>query len=638
MSKEHLDNEKKSCCSCCGCGGGSNQKESKFQKTKNIRIILGTLIFICASVFGAAYEMKIILFVIAYLLIGLDVFLSSLRNIKRGEFFDENFLMTIATLGAFAIDKYAEAAAVMLFFEIGMFFENKAVRKSEKSIADLMDIRPEYANIKSNGQLIKVSPESVNVGDIIFVKAGEKIPLDGMVIEGNSTVDNSALTGESLPQDVEAGSAVLGGCINKNGLITVEVKKTLKESAVSKILELVKNASSKSKTETFIRKFAKVYTPCVIAFAFLVAVIPPLIISGAVFSDWIYRALVFLVISCPCALVISIPLSFFGGIGGASRRGILMKGGAHIEALSAAKFFIFDKTGTLTKGVFKVSEILTENNFDKESLFELAAYAEHFSNHPIAQSIQNSFGKSIDESKIKSYEEMAGLGISAVINGKHIIAGNLNLLKKYGIEIKPYDLTGAVVYILVDGIFAGAVILSDEIKSDSKETIEALNKIGRTVMLTGDRKSVGENTARILGIDEVYTELLPDMKVKKVKEIKDKLKNGTTVFIGDGINDAPVLASADLGIAMGGAGSDAAIEAADIILMTDEPSKIITAYKIAKRTKSIVWQNIILSLGVKGIILIFGVIGYASIWAAVFADVGVTFIAVLNSIRTVIKK
>lgn len=606
-------------------------------KIKSALVIAGFALFVVALISSFAISVKLWFYIAAYLLIGWKILLTSAKNILKGEVFDENFLMSIATIGAFAIGEYPEAVAVMLFYRIGMFFEDMAVAKSRKSISDLMDIRPDYANLKKGDEILKVSPEEVKAGDIILVKPGEKIPLDGSVISGRSAVDVSALTGESVPYDAQEGSEVLSGSINKNGLLSIKVTKIFSESAVSKILDLVENASAnKSHTESFITKFAKYYTPAVVGAAALVAVLPPLFISAAAFSDWVYRALVFLVVSCPCALVVSIPLSFFGGIGGASKNGILIKGSNYLEALNYADTFIFDKTGTLTRGVFSVSKIANESWLGKDEFLKYAAYAESFSGHPIAVSIRKAYGANIDQKVISFYEDYAGFGVSAMINGKAVLAGNYAFLQNKVDGLKESSETGTIVYLSVNGKYAGYIVVADEIKADSKKTIAGLKKAGikKIYMLTGDKKEVGEYVAGELGIDEVYTDLLPDRKIAKVEEIKQNKKTkGKVVFVGDGINDAPVLAGADIGIAMGGLGSDAAIEAADIVLMTDEPSKTVAALKIAAKTKSIVWQNIIFALGVKAAVLLLAVLGMASMWSAVFADVGVTFIAVLNSIR-----
>ena len=583
---------------------------------------------------------KIILFLISYIIIGGHVLTTAFKNILKGQFFDENFLMAVATIGAFAIGEYHEAVAVMFFYQVGELFQSMAVNKSRKSIASLMNIRPDYANLKVRNNITKVSPEEVKINDFIVVKPGGKVPLDGIITEGSSSFDTSALTGESLPVSKNIGEEVLSGSVNKTGLVTIKVTKLFSESTVSKILDLVENANSKkSKTENFITKFARYYTPTVVGIAVLMAIIPLLVLKETTFYEWLYKALVFLVLSCPCALVISIPLGFFGGIGGASRHGILIKGGNYLEALNNVETVVMDKTGTLTKGVFKVTQINPENNITKEELLQYAAYAESFSTHPIAESVIKEYQKNslqIDKSLIKNYEEISGYGIKTEVNGKTVIAGNIKLMNLENINIENNPQTGTVVYIAVDGKYAGNLLISDEIKEDSLRAIEDMKKIGvkKTVMLTGDSKAIGESIAEKLNIDKAYTELLPSDKVEKIEEIFEERKsNGKILFVGDGINDAPVLARADIGVAMGGVGSDAAIEAADVVIMNDEPSKIVTAIKIAKKTRTVVWQNIALALGVKIITLILGVMGFATIWAAIFADVGVALLAILNAAR-----
>ncbi|MEK7018225.1 heavy metal translocating P-type ATPase [Bacillus sp. FSL R9-9410] len=601
------------------------------------RLVVGGILTGIAALAGLPQMITIPLFVLAYLLIGGDIVWRAVRNITRGQVFDENFLMAIATLGAFAIQQYPEAVAVMLFYQVGELFQSIAVNRSRKSITSLMDIRPDYANVKVGNETKQVSPEDVQIGEYIIVKPGEKVPLDGKVIEGTSMMDTSALTGESVPREVEVGNDVLSGFVNQNGVLTVEVTKEFGESTVSKILDLVQNASSKkAPTENFITKFARYYTPVVVITAAIMAFIPPLILEGATFSDWIYRALVFLVISCPCALVVSIPLGFFGGIGGASKSGILVKGSNYLEALNDVKYIVFDKTGTLTKGVFKVTKMEPSEGITAEELLEYAAFAEVYSNHPIAQSIRNAYGKSIDENTIEDYSEISGHGTVVKVQGKEIFAGNAKLMRKENITFKQPNTVGTLVHVAVDGKYAGYIVISDEVKEDSKQAIQKLKELGikKTVMLTGDAKSVGEAIGKELGLDEVHAELLPHQKVEEIEKI-DAAKRGKEkiAFVGDGINDTPVLARADVGIAMGGLGSDAAIEAADIVIMTDEPSKIVTAVKIAKRTRSIVWQNIIFALGVKGLVLLLGAFGIATMWEAVFSDVGVTLLAVLNAMR-----
>ncbi|MGE6366449.1 heavy metal translocating P-type ATPase [Bacillus paramycoides] len=601
------------------------------------RLVVGGILTGIAALAGLPQMITIPLFVLAYLLIGGDIVWRAVRNITRGQLFDENFLMAIATLGAFAIQQYPEAVAVMLFYQVGELFQSIAVNRSRKSITSLMDIRPDYANVKVGNETKQVSPEDVQIGDYIIVKPGEKVPLDGKVIEGTSMMDTSALTGESVPREVEVGNDVLSGFVNQNGVLTIEVTKEFGESTVSKILDLVQNASSKkAPTENFITKFARYYTPVVVITAAIMAFIPPLILEGATFSDWIYRALVFLVISCPCALVVSIPLGFFGGIGGASKSGILVKGSNYLEALNDVKYIVFDKTGTLTKGVFKVTKMEPSEDTTSEELLEYAAFAEVYSNHPIAQSIRTAYGKSIDENSIEDYSEISGHGTVVKVQGKEVFAGNAKLMRKENITFKQPDTVGTLVHVAVDGKYAGYIVISDEVKEDSKQAIQKLKELGikKTVMLTGDAKSVGEAVGKELGLDEVHAELLPQQKVEEIEKI-DAAKHGKekVAFVGDGINDTPVLARADVGIAMGGLGSDAAIEAADIVIMTDEPSKIATAVKIAKRTRSIVWQNIIFALGIKGVVLLLGAFGIATMWEAVFSDVGVTLLAVLNAMR-----
>lgn len=606
-------------------------------KTQLIKLAFSCILFGTALVLKLPDLWEFVLFFAAYLISGGKVVLRALKDIKNGQLFNENFLMSIATIGAFAIGEYPEGVAVMLFYQVGEYFQDLAVNKSRKSIADLMDIRPDYANLKVGNELRRVSPNDVKIGEFIVVKPGEKIPLDGTITEGRSMVDTSALTGESVPRDAEVGTEVYGGFINKNGLLTIEVKKIFGESTVSKILELVENASSKkAPTEQFITKFARVYTPFVVVAALGLAVIPPLFIEGATFSEWIYRALVFLVISCPCALVISIPLGFFGGIGGASKNGILIKGGNYLEALNNVDTIVFDKTGTLTKGVFIVTEINPIEGLTKEELLEYAAYAENYSNHPIAQSIMKAYGKEIDKSDIQEHEEIPGLGLKVIVKGKELLAGNAKLMTDRKIVVDAIGDIGTIVFIAIDGVYSGSIVISDEIKKDSENLILRLKELGirKTVMLTGDNKKVGDKIGKQLGLDLVYSELLPDQKVEKLEALfKEKTTKGCIVFVGDGINDAPVLARADVGVAMGGLGSDAAIEAADVVLMTDEPSKLISAIKISKRTRKIVTQNIALAFIVKAVVLVLGAGGLATMWEAVFADVGVAIIAILNAMR-----
>lgn len=601
------------------------------------QIIIGAALLATAVLLNLNNEwLQIALFIISYIIVGGDVVKRAVKNIFKGQVFDENFLMSIATIGAFFIGEYPEGVAVMLFYQVGELFQSYAVGKSRKSIASLMDIRPDYANVKKGDELVKVDPDEVQIGDIIVIKAGEKIPLDGKVIEGSSMIDTSALTGESVPREVEVGSDILSGCININGVITAEVTKEFGESTVSKILDLVENASSKkSNSEQFITKFARYYTPVVVIIAVFLAIIPPLVIDGATFSDWIYRALAFLVVSCPCALVISIPLSFFGGIGGASKKGILVKGSNYLEALAQTEIVVFDKTGTLTKGVFNVQEIHPEG-VSKEELLELTAYVESYSNHPISLSLKRAYGKEIDNGRISDVEEISGHGVIATVDGKKVMAGNIKLMKMMDIPYFKGELIGTAVHVAVNNKYIGYIVIADEVKEDSAQAIKELKaaNIKQTVMLTGDNKSVGSKVAKELGLDKVYAELLPADKVEKLEELfSQKSTKGKLAFVGDGINDAPVLARADIGIAMGGLGSDAAIEAADIVIMTDEPSKIATAMKISKKTLKIANQNIVFAIGIKIIVLILSAFGIATMWAAIFADVGVTIIAVLNAFR-----
>ncbi|MFP5493513.1 heavy metal translocating P-type ATPase [Parvimonas sp. G1641] len=601
------------------------------------RIIIGAAVLATAILLSLNNEwLQIALFIISYIIVGGDVVKRAVKNIFKGQVFDENFLMSIATIGAFFIGEYPEGVAVMLFYQVGELFQSYAVGKSRKSIASLMDIRPDYANVKKGDELVKVDPDEVQIGDIIVIKAGEKIPLDGKVIEGSSMIDTSALTGESVPREVEVGSDILSGCININGVITAEVTKEFGESTVSKILDLVENASSKkSNSEQFITKFARYYTPVVVIIAVFLAIIPHLVIDGATFSDWIYRALAFLVVSCPCALVISIPLSFFGGIGGASKKGVLVKGSNYLEALAETEIVVFDKTGTLTKGVFNVQEIHPEG-VSKEELLELTAHAESYSNHPISLSLKRAYSKEIDNGRISDVEEISGHGVIATVDGKKVMAGNIKLMKMMDIPYFKGELIGTIVHVAVNNKYIGYIVIADEVKEDSAQAIKELKaaNIKQTVMLTGDNKSIGSKVAKELGLDKVYAELLPADKVEKLEELfSQKSKKGKLAFVGDGINDAPVLARADIGIAMGGLGSDAAIEAADVVIMTDEPSKIATTMKISKKTLKIAHQNIVFAIGIKIIVLILSAFGITTMWAAIFADVGVTIIAVLNAFR-----
>jgi len=604
---------------------------------ETLKLAIGAVIFLIALLFKLPGYLKFSLYLISYLLTGFDVLIRAFKNIIRGKIFDENFLMTVATAGAFAIKQFPEGAAVMLFYKTGEYLQNIAVNNSRKSIASLMAIRPEYANLKHGREIIRVAPEEVKIGDTIVIKPGERIPLDGLVIKGSSAVDTSALSGESMPREITSGSEILSGFVNINGLLSVRVTKEYGQSTVSKIIELVeKSGSRKAPTESFIKKFASIYTPVVIGLAFLLAFIPPLILQDSSFSTWIYRALILLVISCPCALMISIPLGFFGGIGAASKNGILIKGGNFLEALNYVETVVFDKTGTLTKGKFMVTAIVPSKGVMADELLELAAFCESFSDHPIASSIVKAFGKNINRELIDEHEEILGFGSKIRMGDKKIIAGNSKLMQKHCIQYPETDFAGSVVYIAVGGDYKGYIIVSDELKEDSKETIKKLREKGikKIFMLTGDNARAGQLIGEELGIDKVYYELLPDQKVEILEYLeKEKSSKGKIVFVGDGINDAPVLARADIGVAMGGLGSDAAIESADIVIMNDEPSNLIRAINIAGNTKKIIWQNIALALGVKILVLLLGVFGIASMWSAVFADVGVTILAVLNATR-----
>lgn len=605
------------------------------QKRLLTRIFIATILFFAGILLSLPEYVEMGIFLACYAVVGWDIVWKAITNILHGQIFDENFLMTIATIGALILGEHSEGVAVMLFYQIGEWFQSYAVSKSRKSITSLMDIRPDYANIEQDGKLIQVDPDEVQIGDTIIVKPGERIPIDGIIINGVSTLDTSALTGESMPREVEAGRDVISGCINQTGILTIQTTKEFGESTVAKILDLVENASDKKgKTENFITKFARYYTPAVVFAALALALLPPLLTAQA-FSIWIYRALTFLVISCPCALVISIPLSFFGGIGGASKIGVLIKGSNYLESLAHAETVVFDKTGTLTKGSFAVSEIHA-NGMKEYQLLELAAYAEDYSNHPISLSIKNAYGKKVDHTRISDVSEIAGHGVQAIIDGKTVLAGNAKLMMKNHINYTPSTAVGTVIYLACNKTYAGCIVIEDEIKADAPAAIRSLKSAGiqTTVMLTGDSDAVGKKVAATLGLDQAYTELLPADKVDRVEDLlKRKSEKGKLVFVGDGINDAPVLARADIGIAMGGLGSDAAIEAADVVLMTDEPSKIASVMKIAKKTIRIANQNIVFALGVKFLVLILGALGYANMWAAVFADVGVSVIAILNAIR-----
>ena len=618
---------------------GSTDNKLLFYIKDNLRLIIGIVAYVIALIFkGDGNLLSIILFATSYLIIGGDVVLTAIKNIARGEIFDENFLMSIATIGAFFIGEYPEAVAVMLFYQVGEMFQGYAVNKSRKSISSLMNIRADYANVLRDNKEIKVSPEDVYIDEIIIVKPGERIPLDGVVIEGTSFIDTAALTGESVPREIKEGNEILSGAINTNGVLKVKVNKEYGESTVARILELVENASNKkAPTEKFITKFAKVYTPIVVIVAIVVAIIPPLILKDATFSEWIYKALSILVVSCPCALVVSIPLGFFSGIGAASKKGILVKGGNYLEALKESEVVVFDKTGTLTKGVFKVTEINTENISESE-LLEITAIGESHSNHPIAKSIIQAYGKDINKEEIKNYKEISGYGIEASIRDNNVLIGNSKLMKSYNINYEEKKSIGTIVHVAINGLYKGNIVISDEIKENVKEALKSLKSAGikKTVMLTGDNKLVAEEVAKNIGIDEVYSELLPGDKVGKVEELLNRSDTkGKVVFVGDGINDAPVLARADIGVAMGGIGSDAAIEAADVVLMQDNIYSLVDSIQVSKRTSKILWQNIIFSLGVKIAVMILVVLGLTNMWAAVFADVGVTLIAVLNSMRII---
>ena len=605
----------------------------------NLLLIIGAIVYIIALAYKSNENLlSFILFGISYLIIGGEVILSAIKNIIRGEVFDENFLMSIATIGAFFIGEYPEAVAVMLFYQIGEVFQGYAVNRSRKSISSLMDIRADYANVLRDGKEIKVSPEEVLIGEFIVVKPGERVPLDGTILEGTSFIDTSALTGESVPREVTIGNEILSGSINNNGVLKVKVDKEFGESTVVRILELVENASNKkAPTEKFITKFAKIYTPIVVTIAALVAIIPPMIIKDATFSDWLYKALSILVVSCPCALVVSIPLGFFSGIGAASKKGILVKGGNYLEALKDSEIVVFDKTGTLTKGIFEVTEI-NAKNISKEELLEITAMGESHSNHPIAISIAKAYGKEVNKDEIKDYKEISGHGIEVTIRKNDVLLGNSKLMKINNIGYDDIDSIGTIVHVAINGEYKGNIVISDEIKGNVKEALVELKEVGikKTIMLTGDNRSVADKVAKDIGIDEVYSELLPGDKVSKVEEILNKRRSkGKVLFVGDGINDAPVLARADIGVAMGGIGSDAAIEAADVVLMKDKIEEISEAIRVSRRTNKILWQNIIFSLGVKIIVMLLVVLGLTNMWAAVFADVGVTLIAVLNSMRII---
>ena len=613
-------------------------------KKRTIRLAVGAAVYAIGMALTVFAKLptpaELAFLIVAYVILGWDVVWQAVKNITRGQVFDEHFLMSVSTIGAFAIGEYPEAVAVMLFYQVGEFFQSLAVKRSRKSISDLMDIRPDSATVKRNGVLQVVSPESVAVGEIIVVKPGEKIPLDGIVVDGESMLDTKALTGESVPKSIRKGDEALSGCINQSGLLTLKVTKSFGESTVSKIIDLVENASArKAPTENFITTFARYYTPVVVGMAAVLAIIPPLVLGGG-WSEWLRRGFVFLIVSCPCALVISIPLTFFGGIGAASKRGVLVKGGNYLEALNKVSVVVFDKTGTLTKGVFEVANIIPAAGYQKEQVLEYAAQAESYSNHPIAKSILATYGKPIDQKQFSGFEEISGHGISVTVQGKKVLAGNSKLMESEKIAYAACDAAGTKFYVAADGSYVGCILIADEVKPDSKCAIAELKKIGveKTVMLTGDDERIGKSVADELGLDAYYAQLLPDQKVEKLEMLdKQKRQGSKLAFVGDGINDAPVLARADVGIAMGGLGSDAAIEAADVVLMTDEPSKLVEAIDVAKATKRIVMQNIVIALGIKSVFLVLGALGMAGMWEAVFGDVGVTIIAVLNAMR-ILKK
>ncbi len=624
-------------CGCSSCGEEHLETANHHPLRKNLFSGLGILLFIVAILFEFPLIGKFGMYLLSYLFIGGDILLKAFRNLLKGKVFDENFLMSIATIGAFVIGEYPEGVGVMLFYKVGEFFQEMAVHRSKKSIQSLMDIRPDFANLKVGDEIKKVHPETIHVGEEILIKPGEKIPLDGIILEGRSVVDVSNLTGEHLPQNVETGCEILSGSINLSGVIISRVTKSYQESTVSKILELVEKSSKhKAKTEDFITKFAKYYTPMVVAISLLIVTVPSLILGRGDFSDWFYRGLIFLVVSCPCALVISIPLSFFGGIGGASRNGILVKGGNYLEALNQVTTVLFDKTGTLTQGVFRVTSIYPQNGVEENEILRIGAHVESFSNHPIAKSILSAYEKEVDQKNIQGVEEILGYGIRAKFEGKDILVGNLKFMEKEGIKVKDENYMGTPVYLAINQKHAGTIVVEDTLKKDSKDTVDELRRLGvnKIILLTGDHRQVADRIGKTLGLDEVYSQLLPQDKVKILEDIQaDKSQGEKIVFVGDGINDAPVIARADIGIAMGGLGSDAAIEAADIVIMNDEPSKINHAIFIAKKTRQIIWQNIVLSLGVKGVVLILASFGLATMWGAVFADVGVAILAILNAVR-----
>ncbi len=621
----------------------NNQKSENVKddsKKMIIRLIVGAVFFAMGIILGAfvkaPFPLELAFLIVAYIILGSDVVLKAVKNIAKGRVFDENFLMSLSTIGAFMIGEYPEAVAVMLFYQVGEFFQDLSVKRSRKSIAALMDIRPDFATVNRNGELVTVAPESVSIGEMIVVKPGEKIPLDGIVTYGESMLDTKALTGESVPKAVHQGDEALSGCINQSGVLTIRVTKAFGESTVAKIIDLVENASSrKAPTENFITTFARYYTPIVVILAAILAIVPPLAIGGD-WIEWIRRGMVFLVISCPCALVISIPLTFFVGLGAAPNHCVLVKASNYLEALNNVSTVVFDKTGTQTKGVFKVTDILSGNGFTSEQILEYAALAESYSNHPIAKSILTAYEKEVDQAAITDYQEISGHGISAIVDGKKVLVGNTKLMEAENVDYSVCDKVGTKVYVAIDSQYAGCILIADEIKADSKKAILDLKRIGiqKTVMLTGDDEKIGKAVAEKLNLDEYYAGLLPQQKVEKLELLDSKKRSGSKLaFIGDGINDAPVLARADVGIAMGGLGSDAAIEAADVVLMTDEPSKLVEAITVAKATKRIVIQNIVISLAIKGAFLVLGAFGIAGMWEAVFGDVGVALIAVFNAMR-----
>lgn len=602
-----------------------------------IKIIISLLLVVISLLLKFDTELySNILYVIAYIIVGYDIVLKAVRNIFKGKVFDENFLMTVATIGAFCIGEFPEAVAVMLFYQIGELFQSYAVDRSRKSVASLMDIRPDYANVYRENEIERVDPDEVNIGEIILVKPGEKIPLDGIVVDGESMLNTQALTGESVPRKVTVNDEVLSGCINNDRILKIKVSKDFEESTVSKILDLVENASSrKSKSENFISKFAKYYTPIVVIVSVALAVIPPLVIKEALFSDWLYRALSFLVVSCPCALVISIPLSFFGGIGAASKIGVLIKGSNYLEALASAEIVVCDKTGTLTEGVFKVQKIKAIGYSDDE-LLRYAAYAEGFSNHPISISLKQAYNKEINEKLVTETQEISGKGVLAKVDGKMVLVGNEKIMKEYNIKFQKSEETGTIVYVAINDEFAGTILIADKIKEDSYKAVKLFknNNVKKVVMLTGDRDNISESVANELNLDEYHAELLPQDKVSWVEKLMtQKSSGGKLIFVGDGINDAPVLALSDIGVAMGGLGSDAAIEAADVVIMTDEPSKIANSVQISKKTMRIVKQNIVFAIAVKIGVLILSAFGVSTMWEAVFADVGVSVLAIVNALR-----